>query len=275
MAGLAAGAAAGLAAAGSARWHARTRALHARLVAGRAPAVPAVVDFERLDGLPPPVERYLRAALTEGHPLIRAVHISHAGTFNMREDGEAWKPFTSHQYVIIDRPGFVWDGRVRMFAGVTAHVHDAYVGGAGLLDAALAGVIPVAHMEGSSAVDEGELMRFLAESAWYPTMLLPSDAVRWTAIDDVSARVALRDADLEVALTFGFGAGGLVTAVRAEARGRTVGGGIVPTPWEGRWSGYERRGGMLVPSAGEVAWIVDGRRRPYWRGRIISLEYEF
>jgi hypothetical protein len=32
---------------------------------------------------------------------------------------------------------------------------------------------------------------------------------------------------------------------------------------------------MRIPLAGEVAWIINGVVRPYWRGRIDELAYEF
>jgi len=63
--------------------------------------------------------------------------------------------------------------------------------------------------------------------------------------------------------------------VRAEARGRTVGGAVIPTPWEGRWSRYDLRDGMRIPLEGEVAWMLPEEQEPYWRGRITNLTYEF
>ena len=46
------------------------------------------------------------------------------------------------------------------------------------------------------------------------------------------------------------------------------------TPWEGRWFNYARRQGVLVPQAGEVAWLLPDKRLPYWRARLLTLEYE-
>src|SRR3712207_6139748 len=65
--------------------------------------------------------------------------------------------------------------------GLPVRVHDAYVAGEGILHASLLGLFPVVDMRGTSDVAEGELMRFFAEAAWYPTALLPSQGVRWEA----------------------------------------------------------------------------------------------
>jgi hypothetical protein len=118
-------------------------------------------------------------------------------------------------------------------------------------------------------------MRFFAEAAWYPTSLLPSQGVQWKPIDDFSANATLKDRETAVTLLFRFGENGLITMVRAEARGRTVAGTVIPTPWEGLWSNYERRDGMCIPTEGEVAWVLPEGPKPYWRGCITSLRYEF
>jgi hypothetical protein len=124
-------------------------------------------------------------------------------------------------------------------------------------------------------VAHGEFMRFVAEAAWYPTALLPSQGARWTAVDEHSAQVDLADGAVVVSLRLRFDPGtGLIDSVRAEARGRTVGQAVVMTPWEGRWSDYAEHGGMNVPMSGVVAWLTPVGRRPYWRGQVTALAHE-
>lgn len=261
---------------GAWRWQAATGELLAQLEASRQPIAPARFDAAELDALPAPVQRYFRAVLRDGAPIVAAVTVEHRGTFNLSEGGERWTPFTSTQHVVTRRPGFVWDARVATVPGVPVHVHDAYVAGTGILHPSIAGVFSLANLRGTRDVALGELMRFVAEAAWYPTALLPSQGVRWQALDERSARATLVDGDLALTLTFTFRAGdGLIESVRADARGRTVGGRVEPTPWEGRWSDHAERDGMVVPLTGEVAWLLPEGRRPYWRGTITALRYEF
>lgn len=260
---------------GAMRWSGRTGALLARLDAARVPPQPAVYDERELDGLPPVVQRYFRSVLGAGQPIVATVRVEHRGQFNLGEAADDWKPFTSTQRVVTRRPGFVWDARVALLPGLAVHVHDAYVGGTGVLNPALAGLVSLASLEGEGEIAFGELMRFFAEAAWYPTALLPSQGVRWEAVDDTTARATLADGPHRLTLTFGFGADGLMAWVRADARGRTVGGRSVPTPWEGRWSDYRVLQGLRVPMTGEVAWLLPEGRKPYWRGSITSLQFEF
>ena len=263
---------------GNARWNQWTRELHARLDAARSAPSPAHYDEAReLEGLPPPVQRFFRTVLRDGAPMIAAVTVQHSGMFNMSDSGgEQWKPFTSTQRVVTRRPGFVWDGRVQMLPGLAVHVHDAYIAGEGILHPAIGGLITLADLRDSGGdVAQGELMRFLAEAAWYPTALLPSQGVRWQAVDDTSARANITDGAITLTLTFRFAADGNVTSVRAEARGRTVQGKVIATPWEGVWSHHGERDGMRVPLTGEVAWLTPQGRKPYWRGTITAMAYEF
>ncbi len=264
----------GIAAAyGAAQWAARTRDLRARLDAVRVPVEEQTVDFSELEGLPGPVQRYLSAVLTEGQPVVTGVTLQHTGTFNMSATGAQWKPFTSAQWVSVHRPGFVWNGRVALLPGLPVRVHDAYLAGAGVLHAALLGLISVANLRGGGALAEGELMRYLAEAAWYPTALLPSQGVAWAAVDDHAAYGTLTDGDVAVTLLFTFNEHGLIDMVRAEARARMVDGESVPTPWHGRFWNFETQNGMRVPLDGEVAWELPDGEQPYWRGRITQRDY--
>ena len=260
---------------GAVHWDSGTRQMRSRLESARVQTPAGVVDFGELNGLPAPVQRYFRSVLKDGQPIVAAVSVEHTGTFSMSETAVQWKSFTSTQRVVTRRPGFDWDGRVAMMPGLRVRVHDAYITGEGILHAAVLGLVTVADSRGQGEIARGELMRFLAEATWYPTALLPSQGVRWEAIDDHSARATLKDGDVTVKLTFHFGDDGLIDTVRSEARSRLVSGKQVPTPWQGRFWNYEVRDGMRVPLDGEVAWMLPNGAKPYWRGHISSLGYEY
>ncbi len=260
---------------GAYRWEAGTRELRAHLEAARVPIRQQVVDFRELDGLPPSVQRFFRTVLKDGQPMVTGVRVQHSGTFNMGETTDQWRSFTSDQRVVTQRPGFDWDGEVAMMRGLPVRVHDAYVAGEGILQVTLLGLFSVVNLRGTGDMAEAELLRFFAEAAWYPTALLPSQGVRWEAVDDRSARGTLTDDNVVLTMLFTFNERGLIDTVRADARGRTVGGKVVPTPWRGRFWNYAERSGMLVPLDGEVAWLLPEGAKPYWRGRVTEIIYDF
>jgi hypothetical protein len=207
--------------------------------------------------------------------MIQAVSVQHTGSFNMSLTDPQWKPFTSTQRVTTRLPGFDWEARIAVMPGLPARVHDAYIGGEGILHASLFGLVTMADQHGTPEAAHGELLRWFAEAAWYPTALLPSQGVQWAAVDDHSATATMQDGDTRVTLLFRFNAHDLIESLRAEARGALIDGVNVPTPWEGRWSHYELRDGMRVPLEGEVAWMLPAGPWPYWRGHITSIAYAF
>lgn len=265
----------GLNAWGAWRWSTQTGELLARLEGSRQPLTTARFDPGELVGLPSPVQRYFSIALTPGQPIITAVSVEHTGTFNLSGTAEQWRPFRSEQRVVTHRPGFVWNARISMIPGLSVRVHDAYVAGEGILHPAVMGLFTLTDLRGTPDVAQGELMRFFAETAWYPTALLPSQGISWSPVDERTANATLEDGPLRLTLRFGFSPDGLIESIRAEARSRTVGKAVVMTPWEGRYSDYQERGGMRVPFSGEVAWLTPEGRKPYWRGVIRSASYEF
>jgi hypothetical protein len=280
-------AAVGLPAWGSKRWASRMADLARGLeAAGRDGTVKPLhrndtthYDPRELEGLPAPVQRYFRAVLRDGQPIVSAVTIEMAGTINMSVTGEQWKAFTSRQRVVTAsagaRSGFMWDARIAMLPGMKVHVLDAYIAGKGLVRAAMLGLYTVADMSGAGDMARGELMRFFAETPWYPTALLPSQGVRWTAVDATSANATIVEGSITLTLLFHFNEMGLIDSVRAEARGGMVGKEMLMRPWECGLSDYQVRDGMTVPISGTAAWVLPEGPKTYFHGTVKSLVYEW
>ncbi len=272
----------GLRVVGTARWDELVRTHTSLLESSSVDAqnwlpAPARFDVHELEGLPTPVQRYFRAVLTDGQPIIAAATIEMTGTINMSATAEQWMPFTSRQRVVTRKLGFLWDAKVDMFPGVSAHVEDSYIAGQGRLNAKLFGLFTVADSQGDGEIARGEFMRYFAESPWYPTALLPSQGVRWDAVDDASAHATIVDGPITLTLLFRFNDAGLIASVRSEARGVGLGkdGVMVMLPWDCGLSDYRPQDGMLIPMAGEAAWVRPEGRKAYFVGQVQKLRYEF
>lgn len=259
---------------GQLHWRNATHAVRDQLRQAHSPTVTQLVDFGLLEPLPKPVQRYLRRVLKDGQVMIRLAHFKHRGRFNMGESSDRWKPFTSDQLVTTQSPGFNWDGRVRLFPGCHAHVHDSYLAGTGGLVVALLGLIKVIDLHDRETLASDELMRFLAESVWYPTALFPGQGVTWQAIDDHHALASLNDGHHQVSLRFKFNDQGLVESVYSPARGRLIKGASTPTPWQGKFWDYQEHHGVEVPTSGQVAWLTDLGEKAYWQGQLTDLQFE-
>jgi hypothetical protein len=260
---------------GISRWQAGTTRLRSDLEAARGRIVPNIYDTTELTGLPAPVQDYFRAVLKDGQPIIAAAELRQEGDFDLGRTKGRWTRVVASQSVVMNRPGFDWDARIRVGPAMKVFVHDAYVAGSGVLKAALFGLFPVAKVPSSPELAHAELMRFLAEAPLYPTKLLPSQGIRWDPIDDRSARATLADGDLSVSLVFDFDDAGLISRAHAAGRYRAVDGAMIQTPWEAKLSDYQERSAMKIPIQSEVAWILPEARTPYWRGRVTDILYKF
>lgn len=231
------------------------------------------VRMSSLSGLPPPAQRYFHHVLQEGQPYVRTVRIRQKGTFRDAQRSAEWSPFTAVQHVTTDPPGFVWDATIRMMSWIPVRAVDEYRGGRGGLCAKLGGMLTVMRPDESPELDEGELLRYLAEALLYPTALLPDMGVTWSPIDDRTARATLVDGETRASLLFYFNEENEVDCVEGRRAYTTSNGATEYRPWRGYWRDYVVLGGMHVPTAGEVAWCSSEGEVPYWRGDIESVEY--
>jgi hypothetical protein len=257
---------------GSYCWQSDTDRLRAKLINGQRTIKPKIYDQKEIEGLPEPVQRFFRTVLKDGQAIVATVKLSQQGQFNMSETESKWSPFTATQLVTTQRLGFDWDARIQMAPGVNAFVHDTYLLGEGSLHASLLGLFTVAKIPSTPEANQGELLRYFAEALWYPTALLPSQGVRWEAINDTSARATLTDGATTVSAVFQFNAEGTIDTFRTEARYRDK---LTAMPWGGRFWEYSVRNEMLIPLEGEVGWEYPEGTRLYFKGRTTEISYEF
>ena len=238
-------------------------------------ASPGRADFAALVELPSPVARYLMHVLRDGQPLIRIARLRQTGKLRADTRNRRWLPFEARQIVAPVSVGFIWDARVTIVPPLHVRVLDAYVLGNGSGHVSLLSAIPLASDSGSLELNSGALHRYLAESVWYPTALLPSKALHWSHIDGNRALATLSDAGQTVSLEFRFNEAGEVSGVYSPGRWQKVKGNFRQTPWEGRFRSYREVEGMVVPAAGEVGWYANGQWQMVWSGNIVEAAYEF
>lgn len=217
----------------------------------------------QLAGLPAPVQRYFRHVLREGQPYLRGLRLRHGGQFKT-DLAKDWIAIAGEQYVTAAPPGFIWQGTTSQFI-----VRDEYVAGRGNLTVRLLGALPIVRGAGPH-YDLGELQRWLSESPWLPTNLLPSEQVAWTALDDQSAHLTLTFGGITAALLVRFNEQNEIE----ECETQRYFGDAQLLPWVGHFRRYQARHGVLIPTEAEASWVVDGQRRPYARFIVQELEYD-
>jgi hypothetical protein len=230
--------------------------------------------FRRADltDLPAPVARYFAFALPDGQAPIRLARVRWVGDMRLQPIA-AWTPFTADQQFTTSPPGFVWDAKVKMMPLIPVRVRDSYVAGVGEMLGRLGGLVNVVNEGGTREMASSALVRWLGEAPWFPTALLPGEGVTWQPVDDSTARATVTDRDIRVSAAFHFAPSGEMTRMTA-TRFRDVDGQGVETPFEGRYDGFDRRHGLMVPRSAEVAWLLPEGRFAYWRGRPNEIAYE-
>jgi len=214
--------------------------------------------------LPEAVKRFV-ARSGEGAEGATRILIEQRGTMRLKPAQE-WLPFTAEQWMTIRETAFCWHARVKMAPLVTAVVEDAYEDGHGRLDAKLWGAVPLAHGEGPE-LDRGEVQRYLAELPWNPGALSHNQELHFEDRPDGAVRVWTEEPTLYIDLLFD--AEGDIVRTFCDNRPFQDQG---PRSWEGHFTDYAERGGLRVPTRGEVAWLLPKGSFTYWRGEVTSLK---
>jgi hypothetical protein len=227
-------------------------------------------DLE-LKNVPAPVARYLRLALPASRD-IQQVRMRQIGTLRTDVTSERWMPFDAEHIVVPPATGFVWNARVRVAPLLHVRVRDALINGRGSGHVSLLSAFTVSEASDALEMNSGSLHRYLAEAVWYPTALLPSATLNWTAIDGTTALATLTNRDVSVSLEFRFAQTGEVIGIYTPGRWGMFPGGYRQVPWEGHFRDYRERDGVVVPTEGDVGWYVDDEWRAVWKGTVNEFE---
>ncbi|HEX2138760.1 MAG TPA: DUF6544 family protein, partial [Woeseiaceae bacterium] len=227
------------------------------------------------DALPHPVARYLAFALPGGADPIEEAELLQSGELRVQPEARRWLKFTARQCAKPLSRSFHWNARVRMPLGTHVRVIDSYIDGTASARVSFLSVIRLGVEAGTPQLNAGALHRYLAESVWFPTALLPQSGIEWSDIDDCTALATLIDRSTPVTLEFRFGRSGEVAAVYSPGRWARSRGGYELLPWEGHFRDYREQAGMRIPFYGEVGWFRAGKLQLVWKGRIGKARYRF
>ena len=227
-----------------------------------ANAVQKTFNYDQIRNLPKPVQKYFKFALKENQPYVNSLRLKHGGMFRLSPDKD-WMEIRGEQHFTVDPPGFIWEGKTKMFKA-----RDSYVKGHGNLSVYLFGALRIVKKEGAT-INQAELLRWLGESVWMPTNLLPGENIQWTPIDDISAKVTLSANGLEVYYIVTFNESGQI--VRLETERYIDKNNLVK--WVGIVSDYREVNNMMIPTKIEASWILEDGEYTYARFHVTEFEF--
>ncbi|HEX2869112.1 MAG TPA: DUF6544 family protein [Ignavibacteriales bacterium] len=230
-----------------------------RMVAGELPSFLSngpikseIIKESDIRALPPVVQKWMRHSGVIGKDMIKTVHLRQTGQMRTSPEG-SWWPFTAGQYFTVDRPGFLWEAEVKANPFMYMRGRDKYYNGQGQMIIKVMSLIPVVDVKGKE-VDQGTMLRFLAEGVWFPTFAL-SKYIKWEEVDSRSARAVMNYGGIEASGIYRFNAEGDLTGFEAmryyyRKEGSTLEKWVIAVDRDG----YKEFSGMRIPAKSSVTW---------------------
>ncbi len=220
-------------------------------------------NYQQLEGLPLPVQNYFRHVLKEGQPYISYIRLKHDGQFktDLKKD---WVNITGEQYFTTEKPGFIWKGTTAMFVA-----RDMYLANEGRLIVTIFSTINVVDIHGKQQYNESELLRWLSESIWFPTNLLPSEKLQWSKIDRSSSKLTFNYNGLSLFYIVTFNDTGEIIQMETK---RYMDEKKLET-WIIKPYKYKEKNGIIIPTAAEVFWRLKEGDFSYAKFNVTVIEY--
>ncbi len=219
-----------------------------------------VYNSNQIRDLPLAVQRYFAYALQENQRYISYIRLKHSGQFR---PSKKWKSIKGEEYFSVQPPGFVWSGKVGFISG-----QDAYYKGVGHFQIELLSIFKLIDTKGVN-YDQGELLRWLSETPWFPTALLPSERLKWLPVDSNSAQVVLADQNIKVEGIFFFNEQGQIIKFKAKRYNEGV-----LEDWICSYGDYRENEGMYVPFHVEASWKLESEDLTYAKFDIDQINYD-
>lgn len=210
-----------------------------------------LVSEADFNGLPLPVQNWLRQCGIVGKPFIQYGRVEQRARMKMKPDQTNWMQATATQYSIIEEPAFIWGTRVEMNKLLYFEGRDKLESGKGTMLIKMNSLVPIVN-EAGDKIDEGSTQRFLGEMVWFPTLAL-SEHIQWEPIDSSSARATFSYGGTTGSGIFHFNsAGDFVRFSAMRFMGNT------PDAQKHEWilsvDGYQTFEGIRVPSEMTATW---------------------
>lgn len=186
------------------------------------------------------------------------------------ERDKSWMPVQAEQYFTLEEPGFIWKANIK--AAPLFHIagRDKYEAGKGNMLIKVLSLFTVADSKGKE-VDQGTLLRYLAETIWFPGAAI-NEYLAWEEIDADNAKATMTYGEITASGVFTFNDKGEVINFEAERYGEFDGGTRLET-WSIPVRDYKEFEGIRVPTKGDVTWKLDDGDFNWYNFEVIEIEY--
>lgn len=145
---------------------------------------------------------------------------------------------------------------------------DMFIAGKGRLVVSLFSLFNIVDGKGDK-YNQGELLRWLSESIWFPTNLLPSEKLQWSPIDSQTAKLTFIYNELSLFYIVTFNEIGEITQLETK---RYMDEKNLET-WMIKLSNYKELNEIIVPTTAEAMWILQKGNYSYAKFNLTELVY--
>ena len=209
-----------------------------------------LVTEAKIGALPENVKRWLRQSGVVGKEAPTVVKVIQKGTLRTKPDG-TWMPFQATQYFSVDPPAFVWSATIKAAPLIEIAGRDKFMEGHGNMLIKPLYLFKAANSSGAE-VDQGTLIRYLAEMAWFPQAAL-SPYITWHSTNNSEAIATITFGGVTASGIYYFDEEGRITGFEAQRYG-DFGGSYRKETWSVKTRDYKSFNGITIGNVSEVTW---------------------
>lgn len=228
------------------------------------------INFDNLESLPEPVQRYLKFSLEKDQEVIHYAKLVHGGEFRTGQN-QPWFAIEGYYDYLSDEPAFFWKGKIKLLPILVISAKDFYYRGVGEVKIRLNTIIPIGKERGD-AINKASLMRFLSEMPLFPTVFLTAPYISWEEIDGNSTRIFIENEGVKAEGIFTFNNKGEIIKFQS-VRARTVKKGVSHDKWTGHFSDYKKINNCMIPTRFIAEWNLKEVDFKYVNFKIGKVEY--
>jgi hypothetical protein len=215
-----------------------------------------------LSHLPPPVQRYLRAAGVIGQPRVRNFRVRMHGRIR-NGPADRWMPLSAEQYNFVDRPARFFYLKASMLT-IPVQGYHRYGGSSATMIVKAAALVPVVDVAGPE-MDQSETVTMFNDMCFIAPATLIDRAIVWEPTDDRTVRARFTNAGHTIRAELSFNEAGELTNFWSDDRYRASADGksVERLRWSTPLRSYRSFGRIRLASGGEARWHERDREYAY------------